>query len=65
MDAAFRRTARVTGSIVDAAAAAATVPARAIGLTDRGALVAGARADIVCLDADLRIVSVVRGGHTI
>jgi N-acetylglucosamine-6-phosphate deacetylase len=62
MDAAFRRAIRITGSIVDAAAAASTVPARALGLTDRGALVPGLRADIVALDPDLHVVSVFRAG---
>jgi N-acetylglucosamine-6-phosphate deacetylase len=60
MDAAFRRAVRVLGSIVDAVAAASTVPARALGLTDRGALVAGARADIVTLDPDLQVIGVHR-----
>jgi N-acetylglucosamine-6-phosphate deacetylase len=62
MDAAFRRAARVTCSIVDAARAAATTPAETLGFTDRGALAAGLRADIVELDADLRVRSVIRGG---
>jgi N-acetylglucosamine-6-phosphate deacetylase len=64
MDAALRRAARVTGSIVTAARAAATTPAAALGLEDRGALVPGLRADIVTLDADLRVVSVMQGGIT-
>jgi len=62
MDAAFRRTARVTGSMIVAARAAATTPARALGLGDRGALVAGLRADVVTLNADLTIAAVHRGG---
>jgi N-acetylglucosamine-6-phosphate deacetylase len=62
MDAALRRTARVTGSIVDSVAAASTTPARAIGLTDRGALAVGLRADIVALDADLNVTAVIRAG---
>ena len=62
MDAAFRRTARVTGSIVDAARAASTTPASALGLTDSGALVPGLRADLVQLDVDLKIIGVMRHG---
>ena len=38
----------------DAVAAASTTPARLLGLTDRGALRPGARADIVALDDELR-----------
>ncbi|HEY9482539.1 MAG TPA: amidohydrolase family protein, partial [Micromonosporaceae bacterium] len=41
MDTAFRRALRITGSIVTAARAAATTPARALGFANRGALVAG------------------------
>jgi N-acetylglucosamine-6-phosphate deacetylase len=59
MDAAFRRAARVTGSIVDAAHAASTTPARTLGFTDRGALAVGLRADIVQLDADLNVAAVI------
>jgi len=62
MDAAFRRTARVTGSIVDSVAAASTTPALAIGLTDRGALAVGLRADIVALDTNLNVTTVIRAG---
>jgi N-acetylglucosamine-6-phosphate deacetylase len=62
MDAAFRRMVEVGGSMVDAARAAATTPARALRQHDRGALVAGLRADAVLLDADLRVMSVVRAG---
>ncbi|HEY1486363.1 MAG TPA: N-acetylglucosamine-6-phosphate deacetylase, partial [Micromonosporaceae bacterium] len=63
MDAALRRVARITGSIVDAVAAASTVPARALGLTDRGALTPGARADIVTLSPELEVVAVLRAGN--
>jgi N-acetylglucosamine-6-phosphate deacetylase len=59
MDAAFRRAVTVTGSIVEAAHAASTTPARALGFNDRGALAVGMRADIVQLDADLRVVNVI------
>lgn len=39
----------------DAVAAASTVPARLLGLTDRGAIAPGRRADLVELDADLAV----------
>lgn len=65
MDAAFRRALRITGSMVAAATAAATTPARALGLTDRGSLEAGLRADIVTLTPDLVIAAVHRAGRAI
>lgn len=61
MDSAFRRAARAT-SVAGAACMASTTPARALGLADRGALEVGLRADIVVLDASLRIQSIVRRG---
>jgi N-acetylglucosamine-6-phosphate deacetylase len=63
MDAAFRRLVGVGHSIVDAAHAAATTPARTLGLTDRGALVPGLRADVVLLDHSLQVITVVRRGR--
>lgn len=65
MDAAFRRFVSVGNSIVDAAHAAATTPAATLGLTDRGALVPGRRADIVALDADLRVSAVIQAGRPV
>lgn len=63
MDAALRRAVAVGVSIVDAAAMAATTPARVIGLAGTaGALVRGMRADLVVLDADLRVRQVMRAG---
>jgi N-acetylglucosamine-6-phosphate deacetylase len=62
MDAAFRRAVRAGVSIVDAARMAATTPAIVIGREDLGALVAGRRADLVVLDADLRVLRVMRAG---
>ncbi|HEX6500683.1 MAG TPA: N-acetylglucosamine-6-phosphate deacetylase [Micromonosporaceae bacterium] len=62
MDAALRRAVHAGLSMTDACRAAATTPAAAIGLTDRGALVAGLRADLVELDADLGVLRVMRGG---
>jgi N-acetylglucosamine-6-phosphate deacetylase len=65
MDTAFRRTLRITGSILTAARAAATTPARALGFLDRGSLVAGQRADIVTFTPDLTIAAVYQGGRPI
>jgi N-acetylglucosamine-6-phosphate deacetylase len=65
MDAAFRRSARVSGSIVAAAHAAATTPARTLGLTDRGSLAVGQRADVVSLAPDLTIRAVRRAGRAV
>ncbi|HEY3504333.1 MAG TPA: N-acetylglucosamine-6-phosphate deacetylase [Actinocatenispora sp.] len=62
MDAAVRRALGAGIPLVDVARMAATTPARTIGLTDRGALVAGLRADLVVLDADLAVRRVMRGG---
>jgi len=42
---------------------AATVPAAYLGLTDRGSLVVGRRADIVVLDDDLRVTDVYVAGR--
>jgi N-acetylglucosamine-6-phosphate deacetylase len=64
MDVALRRAVLECGlDIGTASAAASTNPARAIGLTDRGAIVPGARADLVHLDADLNVVRVMHGGR--
>ncbi|WP_225753264.1 N-acetylglucosamine-6-phosphate deacetylase [Actinotalea sp. Marseille-Q4924] len=48
--------------LADAVHMASAVPAAVLGLGDRGALAAGARADVVLTDADLRPVVVLRGG---
>jgi N-acetylglucosamine-6-phosphate deacetylase len=63
MDAALRRAVRAGLSIVDATAMAATTPARALGLTDRGAVVPGLRADLVILSDDLQVQRVMRAGQ--
>ena len=62
MDAALRHTVSIGLSIVDAVRMAATTPARALGLTDVGTLVAGRRADLVALGEDLGVVGVMRAG---
>jgi N-acetylglucosamine-6-phosphate deacetylase len=45
-----------------AVALTATTPARALGLTDVGAIAAGRRADLVVLDPHLRVREIYRGG---
>nr|WP_297425372.1 amidohydrolase family protein [uncultured Actinotalea sp.] len=49
-------------SLVDAVHMASSVPASVLGLAGRGVLAAGARADVVLTDADLRVDTVLRGG---
>jgi len=61
MDAAFRFVAACRG-LVDAVAATATTPARAIGRDDLGVLAPGAAADLVLLDDDLQVAAVWRDG---
>ncbi|GIG58648.1 N-acetylglucosamine-6-phosphate deacetylase [Longispora fulva] len=62
MDAAFRRAVGAGFSIVDAARMAATTPAGAVGLLDRGAIEVGRRADYVILDDNLQVLEVYKGG---
>ncbi len=57
MDRAFARlTSEVGLSLPDASIVCATTPARALGLQGFGVLAAGATADLVVLDRDLRVV---------
>ncbi len=63
MDAAFRRAVHAGIPITDACRMASTTPARTIGLEKTlGALAPGLRADLVVLDAELRVVRVMRAG---
>jgi N-acetylglucosamine-6-phosphate deacetylase len=63
MDAALRNAVAAGIALPDAAAMAASTPARVLGLDDRlGALAAGLRADLVVLDAGLRVKRVMRAG---
>jgi N-acetylglucosamine-6-phosphate deacetylase len=63
MDAAFRQAVDAGIALPDAAAMAATTPARALGRFDEiGALEAGLRADLVVLSPELRVKRVMRGG---
>ena len=64
MDAALRQTVHSGLDIVAAACMAATTPARVIGLDGEvGAVRAGLRADLVLLDEQLRVTSVLRAGR--
>jgi N-acetylglucosamine-6-phosphate deacetylase len=52
--------------LADALRAASLTPARFLGLeNDRGALVAGARADLVALDKDLHVIACWTGGEEV
>jgi N-acetylglucosamine-6-phosphate deacetylase len=64
MDEGVRRAVGDGGLRIEvAAAAAATNPARVLGLSGRcGAIAAGLDADLVVLDADLRVVRVMARG---
>jgi N-acetylglucosamine-6-phosphate deacetylase len=65
MDQALRRAVQESGlPIEDAAAAAATNPARVLGMEDRlGAIAPGRRADLVVLDDDLAVRRVMAAGR--
>jgi N-acetylglucosamine-6-phosphate deacetylase len=65
MDAALRRAVHSGVSIVDAAAMAASTPARALSLDgELGAIIVGHRADLVLLDDELRVIDVLRAGES-
>jgi len=64
MDAAVRYAVRRAGlPLADAVHAASTAPAAMLGLTDVGALEPGRRADLVVLDADLKVQRVMQAGR--
>lgn len=64
MDVGLRRAVQVAGvPMAEAVEAAATTPARALGLDDVGALAPGLRADLVVLDEDLAVRSVLGRGR--
>ena len=64
MDAAVRNLVEWAGcDLTDAVRCATANPARAVRSTDRGALVSGARADIVLLDDDLDVVITMCAGE--
>ena len=62
MDAAVRHAVAAGLSVVDVCKMAATTPARAVGLHDRGAIEVGRRADYLVLDADLQVLEVYKDG---
>jgi N-acetylglucosamine-6-phosphate deacetylase len=65
MDDALRNAVLLAGiPLQDAAVSASLTPARALGLdAEVGSLEVGKRADLVVLDADLRVTSVMRSGE--
>ncbi len=64
LDDALRNLVAFTGCAVpDALATVTATPARVLGLTDRGRLEPGGRADVAVLDDDLRVVETVVGGE--
>jgi N-acetylglucosamine-6-phosphate deacetylase len=66
LDDAVRNLVAVTGcSLVDALHAVTTVPARLLGLADRGAIAPGAVADLVVLADGLDVVATVVAGHVV
>ena len=67
MDAAVRNVVGAAGvALEDAVRAASTTPADLLGLTDRGRIEPGARADLVVLDGDdLSVVRTLVSGTTI
>ena len=62
LDACVRAFARHVGSARAAVEAVTSVPARLLGEAERGHLAPGARADVVLLDADLRVRMTIVGG---
>ena len=62
MDAAMRRAVQCGLSMSDVVTMVSTTPARLLGLADRGHIAVGMRADLVVLDEELTVVSVIRDG---
>lgn len=63
LDAALRALVAATGApLIDAVRTVTSTPARVLGVTDRGAVEPGRRADLTVLDGDLRVVETVVGG---
>ena len=66
LDQAVRNLVAYTGcSPTEAVATVTTVPARLLGLDDRGAVAAGRRADVTLLDAGLEVVATFVGGELV
>jgi N-acetylglucosamine-6-phosphate deacetylase len=62
LDTAVRNQVRNGASLAAAVAAASRNPLAMLGITDRGRIAAGQRADLVQLDDDLRVTRVMRAG---
>jgi N-acetylglucosamine-6-phosphate deacetylase len=62
LDSAVRNAAAMGIPLTDAVAAASRNPLELLGVTDRGRLAEGQRADLVELDEDLQVRRVMRGG---
>ena len=52
-------------TLADAVTMASQTPARIVGLTDRGSLEIGKRADIVVLNADLKVTQTIVNGRSV
>jgi N-acetylglucosamine-6-phosphate deacetylase len=65
MDQALRNLVGMGLSLDDASRRVATHAADFLGLADRGRLLVGARADVVVLDADLKLTQVIVEGDPI
>ena len=65
MDAAIRTCVGAGVALADALTAASANPARVLGLRDRGTIAVGQRADIIALDADLRVEAVWVAGEQV
>ncbi len=63
MDRALRTLVHACGlPLVAASATTSTTPARVLGLSDRGRIAPGLRADLVAVDTELHVVAVMRAG---
>ena len=65
MDAALRHAVAAGTPLVEASRMASLTPARSLGLTDRGTLVTGMRADVAVLDRDLKVKEVYVAGQRV
>ena len=63
LDVALRNMVESGHSLAAVSASMSAIPARALGLTDRGTLEASRRADLVVLDDRLSVQAVMRGGE--